>query len=377
MLPESARSVLRLLAAEGPSTRPALAQRLGLSKPTMSAVMTTLTAQDLLICQGEAKGATGRSAKVYALGPRTGYVVGLDIGTTRVRVLASRLDGETVCEFQRPVPGDEGAEGSPSDSVAVAAELLDLLINKLGDSIGPPRAAAAAMSALIRPTGAPDRDGDVLATLRQPLPDGVSLHLENNVNCAAIAEQTHGAATGRESFVYLQVGVKIGLGIVANNRLLRGAGGGAGEVGNLTFPWAATETASRGDLERYLGSAALLRRVREGWPPGASPAPSDTADLFARAGAGEDAARHAVKQHARDLGGLVNSIVAVLDPGLVVMGGGVGQNPALLPEIRSTVRRLSWPTEVEVSSLGQDATLLGAVHIATRHGMKDLLDGDA
>jgi predicted NBD/HSP70 family sugar kinase len=341
----------------------------------MSAAMSSLTAQELVVAHGESRGATGRSAQVYALGRQAGHVVGLDIGSTQVRVLAAALDGRTLHEAHRQIPG--GGRSRKSASVAAATELLGGVVEELADGSGPLRFAAAAMSALIRPGGTPDSDGDALEILRSALPDGVPLRLENNVNCATIAERTHGVARGRSSFVYLQSGVKIGLGIVAGDRLLRGAGGGAGEVGHLAFPWSHAEEPRRGDLERHLGSAALLRRVRDGWPAAAGRAPRDAADLFARAGAGEEAARDAVRRHAADLGRLVSSVVAMLDPGLVVMGGGVGQNAELLPEIRRTVRRLAWPTEVEVSSLGQDATLLGAVGIATEDGLRGLLDAHA
>ncbi|MEN5072363.1 ROK family protein [Isoptericola cucumis] len=349
-----------------------LAERLGLSKPTMSAAMSTLTAQELVAGHGEARGATGRSAQVYALGRQAGYVVGLDIGNTQVRVVAAGLDGRTLHEAHQQIPAS--SRSRRTSSVAAAADLVETVGRKLPDGAGPLRFAVAAMPALIRPTGSPDRDGSTLDRLREALPQGVPLRLENNVNCATIAEQHHGVARGRESFVYLQAGVKIGVGIVANDRLLRGAGGGAGEIGHLTFPWSDTDEPRRGGLERHLGSTALLRRVREGWPTDAGRAPRDAADLFARAGHGEEAARDAVRNHAVDLGRLVSSVVAMLDPGLVVMGGGVGQNPELLPEIRRTVKRLAWPTEVEVSSLGQDATLLGAVGIATEFGLDALLD---
>lgn len=371
MLPESARSVLRLLAADGPATRPMLAKRLDLSKPTMSAAMTTLTSQELVITRGEASGPTGRSAQVYALGPLTGYAIGLDLGSTQVRVLASRLDGETLCEMQESVP--QGPRAGRSPSAMVAAELLEEIVKKLGASHGHPRTAAAALPRVIRPTGSPERDDDALRILEAALPQGVSLRLENNANCAAMAEQAHGAAAGHESFVYLQAGVKIGLGIVANNQLLRGVKGGAGEVSHLSFPWASQSKPRRGELERHLGSAALVRRARRDWPTTSGRAPRDAAELFALARAGDEAARRHVQTHATDLGYLVSSIVSVLDPSLVVLGGGVGQNAELLPEIRRTVARLAWPSDVEISALGQDATLLGAVSIATEEGLNDLL----
>ena len=61
---------------------------------------------------------------------------------------------------------------------------------------------------------------------------------------------------------------------------------------------------------------------------------------------------------------LFRSVASVLDPRLVVLGGGVGQNQLVLPEVRRTVRELAWDTEVTVGALGDHATVLGAVHIA-------------
>ena len=71
-----------------------------------------------------------------------------------------------------------------------------------------------------------------------------------------------------------------------------------------------------------------------------------------------------VDEHSRDIGRLVVAVASVLDPRLVVLGGGVGQNQLVLPEVRRTVRALAWDTEVTVGALGENATALGAVHIA-------------
>ena len=76
----------------------------------------------------------------------------------------------------------------------------------------------------------------------------------------------YGAAKHREAFSYLQVGVRIGLGIVVGGKLLRGSNGAAGEIGRLPFPWSPTETPSREGLEHYLGSAALIERCARDWP---------------------------------------------------------------------------------------------------------------
>src|SRR5439155_12753883 len=83
-LPDSARAVLRALATDGPATRPALGDALGLSKPTMSTVIAELTRLDLVTEQGSSRGATGRSAVVYSLATTAGHVLGVDVGATRI-----------------------------------------------------------------------------------------------------------------------------------------------------------------------------------------------------------------------------------------------------------------------------------------------------
>src|SRR3978361_2269276 len=92
-LTESSRSVLRLIARRGSITRPKLGEALQLSKPTMSAAIADLSALGLVVSIGSQKGAMGRTAAVYGLGPEAGYVVGIDVGATQIRAVAHTLDG--------------------------------------------------------------------------------------------------------------------------------------------------------------------------------------------------------------------------------------------------------------------------------------------
>jgi predicted NBD/HSP70 family sugar kinase len=171
-------------------------------------------------------------------------------------------------------------------------------------------------------------------------------------------------ARGQQTFAYVQVGVKIGVGIVIDGAVLDGAHGAAGEVAMLPFPWSRTDRPERARLEDYLGSDALMERCAASWPARARPAPTDAVALFAAAAQGDANARRMVDEHSHDIGRLVVAVAAVLDPRLVVLGGGVGQNQLVLPEVRRTVRELAWDTEVTVGALGENATALGAVHVA-------------
>jgi predicted NBD/HSP70 family sugar kinase len=278
-------------------------------------------------------------------------------------VSASALDGRLI------VTHEERLSRRPRNVTAAvmstAVRLTERVVAEAGERNGPLRDVVIAAPTVPGPAGEESLrpDGDDRFD-RLPLPAGVPVVVENNVNCAAVAEHRVGAARNHDDFVYLQVGVKIGLGIMVNGRLLYGAHGAAGEVMMMPFPWTPEESPKRAVLEEYLGSAALLARCHDAWPAGQGAPPRDTEALFAAATRGSEVARRFVDRHARDVGRLVVGVMSVVDPGLVVLGGGVGQNQLLLPEVRQTVRELAWDTEITTGALGEHATVQGAVHIA-------------
>jgi predicted NBD/HSP70 family sugar kinase len=374
-LTESARAVLRTIAASGPVTRPKLSSTLALSKPTMSSAVAELGALGLVVSQGRSRGPTGRTAILYGLGPAAGYVVGVDAGTTHVRARATSLDGRHLGTTEERLIGT--APWSTRRVSALTDTVMDRLLRSIDRRGAPLRAVAVALPAIV-PNGSAaarllgDRD-PLLQVLRQ---HGAPLILENNVNCAAIAELHHGAARGWNGFVYLQVGVKIGLGIVHDRQLFRGFAGGAGEVGRLPFPWCATQLPRREGLEQYLGAKHLLRRVVETWPDDGTAAPARVEDLFALSLGGCVPALNAVERHADDIGRLVSACVCVLDPGLVVLGGGVGQNPIVVGRVRRVVEELAWPTTIAVTELGSGATVQGASLLAAEYSLRQLLGED-
>jgi predicted NBD/HSP70 family sugar kinase len=121
-----------------------------------------------------------------------------------------------------------------------------------------------------------------------------------------------------------------------------------------------------------MGSASLLERTIARWPADEGEPPESASELFARTGQ-SPTARAFVEQHARDIGNLAAACVSVLDPQLIVLGGGVGQNPLLLPGVRNVVKELCWPVEVVNGRLSNQATVLGAVRLAMDYAMARLL----
>ncbi|MFF5139787.1 ROK family transcriptional regulator [Streptomyces sp. NPDC013157] len=366
-LTESAGAVFAVLAQAGSATRPQLASLAGLSKPTVSAAVAELEGAGLATHSGTASSGTGRSAAVYGLGPASGSVLAVDLGPARTRVRACALDGTLLAEADTPRTRAADAVREALAALPAGAPLRAIVV-AIGDVSAPDRAGTG-----MRPATA--KAGPVFDAVSVALPPGVPVHLENNVNCAALAELHEGAARGRRTFGYLRIGVGIGLGIVIGGHVLRGANGAAGELARLPYPWDDDREPRQEALEAYVGSHALLRRAAEAWPEADGPPPRTADRLFALAAQGREPARAVVARHAADVGRLAAAVAAVLDPGLIVLGGSTGADPQVLPGVRAELGRLSWPTEVVSSQIGDLGTVAGAARLAVAKGVQTVTEG--
>ena len=371
-LKTSARAVLRELVATGPATRPQIGARLGLSRPTMSAATAELEQFGYIEVVGAVQGALGRKAAQYRVGRGAGHVIAVDAGSTHIRVRVSALDRQLLHSRVHRLSSSHflmSEEISAAVADEVGAAMRECRVDR-----GPLRAIGIAL-----PTRVVSGDQDTSATRQDVLfshfepPEGIEVVLENNVNCAAVAERQYGVAQGRETFAYVQIGLKVGMGLMLSGHLLRGFNGAAGEIGHLTFPFAPGLVPEAGEVERYMGAEALMERVRADWPADGGPAPRDAAELVARAEAGEGAASERLARHADDIGALVAACVAVVDPGLVVLGGGLGAARQLPPRVEEVARRLSYPVDVVSTGLGPDATALGIEKLAVDRALAGLL----
>ncbi|MFI6035004.1 ROK family transcriptional regulator [Streptomyces sp. NPDC051315] len=365
-LTESASAVFAVLAEAGSATRPRLASLAGLSKPTVSSAVAELESARLAAHSGTASSGTGRSAALYRLGPAAGAVLAVDLGPALTRVRGCALDGTLLAE----------ATGSRADAADVVREALGALpagapLRTIVVAVGDVTARGEEGTGT-RPATA--KAGPVFDAVAVALPPGVPVHVENNVNCAALAELHEGAARGRHTFGYLRIGVGIGLGIVVGGRVLRGANGAAGELARLPYPWSDGSEPRLEALEEYIGARSLLRRAAEAWRDADGPCPRTTERLFALAGEGRAAARAVVDRHAVDVGRLAAAVTAVLDPGLIVLGGSTGAYPQLLPGVRAELERLSWPTEVVSSRVGDLGTVVGAARLAVARGVQTVTE---
>src|SRR3954465_3997432 len=242
------RTLLGHLRRAGPTSRAQLARDTGLSKPTVSLALANLERAGLARAAGRLPSARGPAAVLYESDPTAAYVVGIDIGRDWIRVAAADLAGAVV-------PPSAARNRAPRGAALVrrVAALAHQVVEEAGLTwakvahtvVGAPGVVDAATGRLERAPNLPawGRPG-VLSELRDALPPSVTL--ENDANLAAIGERTYGSGRDATTLVTVSVGTGIGMGIVIEGELYRGAHGVAGEVAYVPISGDGAGAAARG-----------------------------------------------------------------------------------------------------------------------------------
>ena len=311
--------------------------------------------------------------------------IGLDIGGTTIKGGAIDADGVILAKGRKATPAHEPA--------AIAEEAANL-IREL--SLGHPvDAVGVACAAFIDPSGSVVLFAPNLAwrdePLKQRLESAVDLPviIENDANAAAWGEFRFGAAAEVNDMVMITVGTGLGGGIVVDGVLLRGAFGIAAELGHMRVVPEGIRCGcgNRGCWEQYASGSALLREARElvasGTPHAArlselcsgDPSLLSGLDITRAATEGDPAAVELLADLGTWIGEGVASVAAILDPELIVLGGGVSEAGALLmdPALAAFRRQLTGrgyrpEARFALASLGNDAGMIGAADLAARAG---------
>ncbi|NGO43889.1 ROK family transcriptional regulator, partial [Streptomyces ureilyticus] len=373
--PSTARAIndrlaLRLLQQEGPLTAGQLKQLTGLSRPTVADLVERLTAAGLIAVVGEAgEQRRGPNARLYGIVADLARLAALDVRTEGVSVVVTDLLGSVLAEASVPI-GDETCTGS---AVEQAVTLVERTAKEAGADklhtvgIGAPGLIDPATGELRDSSGLPEWHRRLVAALDDRF--AARVLVENETNLAALAEQRAGSARDRDTFVLLWLGHGIGAAVVLDGALRRGASGGTGEIGFLPVPGTAglpSATACGGGFHSLAGAAAIVE-LAEQYGVVAPPSPQEPhAAALVRAAANgvpaSGAAGHFLDALADRVAIGAASVIAVLDPGCVVLAGEIGQagGEALAGRVQDRLTRLSpLPTEVRASSLGGGAVLRG------------------
>ena len=361
------RSVLELIHNRGPLSRAQVARVSGLSKPTVSLALSGLLRAKLVLEVGRSHGDRGPSAVLYEVNPSAGWVVGIDVGRKWVRAAIADISGKIVARR------DERARvTSQRQLIGQIGSIAHRLAREAGVAWSQVTQAAVGSPGVFDPARgyvamAPNLPGwgrhGLVEAVREQL--GSSVSFENDVNLAALAERDHGLGRNLRNFVLISIGTGIGLALVIDGQLRRGAHGAAGEIAYLPVgPRDPKDPANRrrGSFEEAAAAAGIVREARRLGMRGSLTAES----VFGAARHGNRTAERVVALEAERLALAIATIAPVLDPELVILGGGIGRSGDLLIEpIERELRQiLPFRPKIAVSALGDDAVLQGAVAIA-------------
>lgn len=354
------RLLLGRLRAGGAASRAQLARETGLSKPTVSSALAALEQAGLVREAGTQAPERGRVAVLYAPDPAAGYALGIDIGRDWLRVALADLDGSVVTRAD---------VRNRARTSATMADLVVATAHQVVAESGVERERV--IQAVVATPGVYDEENHrvryavnlpgwgragLFDRMRDQL--GMPLAVHNDANLAALGEYAFGAGAGSRLFVYVMIGTGLGMGVVHEGKLFTGAHGAAGEIGFL--PWPGRQKPDV--LEDAVSGEAVVEAARALGMTG----PLTAKDVFDAARHDDPAAAKAVRQEGERLAHTVAAVAAVLDPDLVVLGGGVGHSAdLLLRTVRDTLKSLTpLRPKVAPSALGEDAVLLGAVATA-------------
>ncbi|MGH1561393.1 ROK family protein [Mumia sp. DW29H23] len=363
---QNTATVLRSLRHDGPATRTELARRTGLAKATVGTIVGALVDGGHVSESDAVAASRGRPGRPVVLTGAALVGLGLEVNVDYVSAVAVDLGGTV--RLERTVPVDDQ---DPYDVVVAVARESAALMTGVG---------ARVVGATVAVPGLVDRRNGVVAMApnlgwrgRSVADDlgtatGLSVAVENDANCAALAEARRGATVGLGQSVYVTGTVGIGAGVISDGAIVRGTSGFAGEVGHIPLgdPAARCGCGRRGCWEASVGLRAVLAAVgvvEDGTP-------LEAAEAVSRRAATDERTAEVLDGIGMLLGKGVATMANILNPDAVVLGGYfVPLAPYLLPatvrEVEAHVTSAPYAAlDVRLSTLGLRAAAAGAAEEA-------------
>jgi len=354
-------SVLRTIEKNGPISRADVGKIVGLTPPTISAIVKGLIERDIVQENGKGASSGGKKPIMLKINSKAAYMVAVDLGGENgIRVALMDLSYNIVKEkFGPKIESLNSQKLKNSLSVILKDFIKEINISKekiLSICIGVP---GIIDNKLKKVTVAPYLNWEISLedlTLKEI---GIPTALENDVNLMALGEKTKGIAQKINNFVFVGERAGIGAGIIINRKLYEGANNAAGEVGYLLIDprYAPKSIRDYGCLEKLSSYKVIVEKARERMGKNFR-----VMDVFKMAAEGNSIALGIVKEALKYLAYGIGNISCVLDPELVIIGGGISiLPPRFLEEIKMNIKEIiPFVPKIEFSKLGEDGVLIGA-----------------
>lgn len=376
--------ILRLIWAERRISRAEIAQRLELSRSTVSELVEPLLASGLVSEAGAGASRGGRRPIVLEFQDGAFEILGVDMGASHVAVARMDLRGRVLAWVGKGQAVQTDPDGTRALIKALCDEAMDGVARKrlVGIGISVPSPVDPKHPERLSQVALPEWKGahgfkTLLAKYRVPV------LVDNDANCGALAEHWWGGAQGLNDFTYIKVATGIGAGHFIGGAVQRGASGVAGEIGHVAIDPRGDlcVCGNRGCLTTLVGGAALVARaesLRSRFPRSELATGAVTLSRIEEAALRDDAlALQVVHEAAEHLGVAIAGVLNLLNPAAVILGGGLSVlgDRLLLPLRASALRRTFVPavasTDIVVSTLGPRVVAVGAATLVLDAALND------
>jgi glucokinase len=345
-----------------------LARRLGVQPQSLLGKLRPLVKNGLLLL-------TEARAKV-GINPGFGQVVGIDLGASHLHFALADFRGQILRESSKKIRPEDGPRKLIGQIVEGARHLADKVGGRLrAVAIGVPSPVDAERGVVAFAYNLPGWKNIHLAReLEEKL--RVPVFLENDANMAAIGEHWRGVAEDVDNFVFIAIGTGTGSGVFVNGKLYRGRTGSAGEVYRMNIDWPrwAEDFGDSGHFENSVSGKGIAAEGRKALHPPADPGAFDLAAerdahfVFEAFRQGDLNARSVLERIFTMLGVGLSNLAAILDPDLIVLGGGIvkGAPEFMLSTVEKVVRCIQKENTppIKLSALEDKAQTFGAIRSA-------------
>lgn len=365
--------------ATGGISRIELSRQIGLTRAALTAIVNDLIKAGL-VRESDGQHPGGRIPINLEINPDIGRVLGIDIGSTHVTIVLANYQAQVLAETNAPMDVRLGPEFCLNRLETI---ILDWLPNTKVSLQDVTAAAVGVPGPVVSDSGIVGAPPIMPGWDKFPIRDWLEEHLGcpvslgNDAEFGALGEWAFGAGRGEKNLAYIKVGTGIGAGFLLDGQIYRGTTGSAGEIGHITLEedGPLCSCGNRGCLEAMAGGRSLAQRAQDGVRKSRrtmlseiGPTDSITAqDVINAARRGDLFSQQLITESGYHLGTAIAGLVNLINPEIIVVGGGVAQlGDLLLDPIRKAVKErsllVSWQAvRISAAVLGRRSSAMGAV----------------
>lgn len=382
---------LQVIRAEGSISRAHLAEKTGNSPFLISKICDKLLAAGFVSEAGQGDSTGGRRPTLLSLKPGLGRLIGIHLGTVNVRIAMTDFSGELI-EYMKD---ESRCNLGPDAAMQHLISLVDKMLKKTGLSYADIDGIGIGVSGVVeRRTGTtlfwPKLPLWINVPVRKILEDRFKtvVELEDTSRTQAFAEYRLGGVASARHFIYVAVGAGIGAALFLNGQLYSGAAGFAGEFGHISISenGPLCSCGNRGCLETIASAAALIRKGRQGITGGLSNtlmklsqgnSKNLSVEMLAQAAReGDRFSLRLLSETGTHLGRSMVGLINLLNPELIVLGGGVASaiGELIMPEIERAIRERALiqgenQVRIQISALQEKDWAVGATLLVAERAL--------